>query len=103
MMRVFTVTPFAQGILHLSKPRAQSLHHDSSGSGADPDSVAVGDDALFSGLQGDFPGESRHGIVRRDPFTQLHGFAAAREGRGLDTPPWAAGEPLLRGGINCWQ
>lgn len=27
MIRAFTVTPFAQGILHLLKLRAQSLHH----------------------------------------------------------------------------
>ncbi len=27
MMRAFTVAPFAQLILHLSKLRAQSLHH----------------------------------------------------------------------------
>lgn len=38
MMRAFTVITFAEGILHLSKVRAQSLHHGSSGSYADPDS-----------------------------------------------------------------
>jgi len=77
-MRAFTVTPFAQLIVHLSKLRAQSLHHGSSGSGAELDSVTVGDDALFSGLQGDFPGVPRQGTVCRDRFAQLHGFVVVR-------------------------
>jgi hypothetical protein len=76
-MRAFTVAPFAQVILHLSKLRAQLLHHGSSGSGAELDSVTVGDDALFSGLQGDFPGEPRQGTVCRDRFAPLHGFSSS--------------------------
>jgi menaquinone-dependent protoporphyrinogen oxidase len=47
-------------------------------SDTDPDFVAIGDGALFAGLQGDFPSEPRHGIVRLDGLAQLHGFAVVR-------------------------
>jgi hypothetical protein len=75
MMRAFTVSPLLKGYYTCQScgynPYIMVVAQN-------PDSVTAVDDALFSGLQGNFPGEPRHGIVRRDRFAQLHGFAVVR-------------------------